>query len=55
MGCRTMDRIRASYRGVGSRLRVGAVGLGGDEGEYLTSLFVTLETLCTMQPKGNYL
>lgn len=28
---------------------------GGDEGEHLTSLFVTLEALCTTQPKGNYL
>lgn len=50
-----VGRISASCQGLGSRLRVGAVGGGGDEGEHLTSLFVTLEALCTTQPKGNYL
>ena len=28
---------------------------GGGEGEHLTSPFVTLEALCTMQPRGNSL
>lgn len=50
-----MRRIRESHQGWGADSGWVQQVDSGDEGEHLTSLFVTLEALCTTQPKGNYL